>query len=58
MQSFPKNYKFFNKKNKLPNRVIGTHIGNAVPVKLGTAIGKSILHHVNDLEGGEHLRMV
>ena len=28
------------------NRQIGVHIGNAVPVKLGEAIGKSILAHL------------
>lgn len=48
LQSFPMDYKFFNDENKLTNRLIGTHIGNAVPVKLGIAIGKSILRHVND----------
>lgn len=52
LQSFPLYYKFLDIDNKLPNRVIGTHIGNAVPVKLGTAIGESILEHINNL-GGE-----
>ena len=52
LQSFPMDYKFFDDENKLSNRVIGTHIGNAVPVKLGIAIGKSILYHINNL-GGE-----
>ena len=29
---------------------IGTHIGNAVPVKLAEAIGQSIINHLVDLE--------
>lgn len=57
LQSFPPDYKFFNEKDKLPNRIIGTHIGNAVPVKLGIAIGKSIQKHIKDL-GGENFNEV
>ena len=48
LQSFPVDYKFiedgttkFNKKN------LGIHIGNAVPVELGRAIGISIIDHLN-----------
>ena len=46
LQSFPKKYKFIKKGGKLKVKSISTHIGNAVPVKLGEAIGKSILHHI------------
>jgi len=46
LQTFPKNYKFVeNEKSVLMTR-LGTHIGNAVPVKLGYVIGKSIKQHL------------
>lgn len=54
LQSFPMEYKFLSDDNKLTTREIGKHIGNAVPVKLGIAIGKSILKHLNSL-GGENV---
>lgn len=53
LQSFPIDYKFFDDNNKLPNRVIGTHIGNAVPVKLGEKIGISIINHIKEVGGGK-----
>lgn len=43
LQTFPKNYKFFSKENPISGKDLGILIGNAVPVKLGEAIGKSIL---------------
>ncbi len=46
LQSFPINYKFYkNEKDILLTR-LGTHIGNAVPPKLGYVIGKSIQKHI------------
>ena len=54
LQSFPAGYKFSNEDNKLTIREIGKHIGNAVPVKLGVAIGKSIVNHINYIGGGEN----
>lgn len=45
LQTFPINYKFFNSKHPLSSKDLGIMIGNAVPVKLGKAIGKSILIH-------------
>lgn len=48
LQSFPKKYKFLRKGEKLKVKNISTHIGNAVPVKLGEAIGKSILQHIKN----------
>lgn len=51
LQSFPPNYKFINPELKETNRKIGIHIGNAVPVLLGVAIGQSILNHIK--ESGE-----
>lgn len=49
LQSFPKDYKFLEGK-ELPNkRILATHIGNAVPVKLGEAIGISIKRHIDEM---------
>lgn len=46
LQTFPKNYKFFDSKHLLSTKDLGIMIGNAVPVKLGEAIGKSILNFI------------
>jgi DNA (cytosine-5)-methyltransferase 1 len=51
LQSFPRNYKFVAKGDPVYMKTIGRLIGNAVPVKLGKAIGKSILRHIESLEG-------
>ena len=48
LQSFPDNYVFC-KSNEINMRTIGKMIGNAVPVKLGKAIGDSILAHLNTI---------
>lgn len=50
LQSFPKSYKFVPKKAPIYRKSIGRLIGNAVPVNLGKAIGKSIVLHVKALE--------
>lgn len=46
LQSFPKNYKFVPEGTSVCKRTVARLIGNAVPVKLATAIGKSIICHV------------
>lgn len=46
LQSFPKNYKFLKNGQKVKFTVLGRLIGNAVPVKLGEVIGKSIKQHI------------
>jgi DNA (cytosine-5)-methyltransferase 1 len=46
LQTFPENYEFFDKRTIPSFKVLGTHIGNAVPVKLGTVIGISIIKHL------------
>lgn len=46
LQTFPKNYKFFEPDGMLNIKHASTLIGNAVPVKLGEVIGKSIKRHV------------
>lgn len=51
LQSFPADYEFIDPENPENNRKIGVHIGNAVPVQLGFAIGESILQHLNGIGG-------
>jgi DNA (cytosine-5)-methyltransferase 1 len=50
LQSFPRSYKFVRKGEPIFRSSIGRLIGNAVPVKLGQAIGKSIMRHVEDVK--------
>ena len=45
LQTFPKDYKFV-ESSEYSLKVIGRHIGNAVPVDLGKIIGESILQHI------------
>ncbi len=47
LQTFPKSYKLCALHEEVSITRIGTHIGNAVPVKLGFVIGKSILRHLH-----------
>jgi DNA (cytosine-5)-methyltransferase 1 len=49
LQGFPRNYIFAPKDKPLHKKVVGRLIGNAVPVKLGEVIGKSILDHITEL---------
>jgi DNA (cytosine-5)-methyltransferase 1 len=46
LQTFPRDYKFVENENSIYMTRLGTHIGNAVPVKLGYIIGKSIIKHL------------
>ncbi len=46
LQSFPKGYKFVPPGEEIHYKRIGRLIGNAVPVKLGEVIGRSIMRHV------------
>ena len=48
LQTFPESYEFQSKTDPLPPRKIAQHIGNAVPVELAKAIGKSIKDHFNE----------
>ena len=43
LQSFPLKYKFLPKEEQVHCTHLGRLIGNAVPVQLGKAIGKSFL---------------
>jgi DNA (cytosine-5)-methyltransferase 1 len=47
LQSFPEAYKFTADGQPIYCKTIGRLIGNAVPVKLAEAIGKTILSHVD-----------
>lgn len=46
LQSFPRSYRFLDKKEKLRLQALGRLIGNAVPVELGRAIARSIKKHL------------
>lgn len=46
LQSFPKNYEFWPKDTKMEMSTIARLIGNAVPVRLGEIVGKTILRHL------------
>lgn len=46
LQSFPQGYIFVPPGGKVSKKELGIHIGNAVPVNLGRAIGESIQRHV------------
>ena len=47
LQSFPRNYKFVKPKGKYAFKTIGRMIGNAVPVRLGEVVGKTIRAHLD-----------
>ena len=50
LQSFPPDYVFIDNDHPSNRREIGIHIGNAVPVELGRAIGISIQQHLQEVE--------
>ncbi|MEP6868963.1 MAG: DNA cytosine methyltransferase [Novosphingobium sp.] len=49
LQSFPPNYRFVANESEVAFRGLGILIGNAVPPKLGQAIGATILAHVEEV---------
>jgi DNA (cytosine-5)-methyltransferase 1 len=50
LQSFPENYKFVKPGREYCFKTIGRLVGNAVPVRLGEVIGKSIEMHLGKYE--------
>lgn len=55
LQSFPPDYIFIDEEHPFSRRELGIHIGNAVPVELGRAIGISIQQHLKEvLQNGEN----
>ncbi|MBM4829520.1 DNA cytosine methyltransferase [Actinospica acidiphila] len=53
LQTFPRNYKFLPKGETVRFNRLGRLIGNAVPVRLGEAIGTVIMDHVRSVESGK-----
>lgn len=50
LQSFPPDYKFVRDGQPIRIKTIGRLVGNAVPVKLGEVIGKSIIEHISQYQ--------
>jgi DNA (cytosine-5)-methyltransferase 1 len=48
LQTFPTDYEFVKPDEPIVFKHVGRMIGNAVPVKLGEAIARSILIHINE----------
>lgn len=48
LQSFPRHYAFLKPRSKYAFKDVGRMIGNAVPVRLGKVIGKSIIAHLEN----------
>jgi len=55
LQTFPEKYEFVVESDglEITSRELATKVGNAVPPKLGEAIGKSIVKHLEANENGE-----
>lgn len=53
LQSFPREYVFVPPGKRVNKNRLGIHIGNAVPVNLGRAIGESIQKHIWGVAHGE-----
>ena len=48
LQTFPKKYKFISSSSPVELTTLGRYIGNAVPVRLGEIIGRSINEHFKE----------
>lgn len=57
IQSFPRRYEFVNKGGSINMSALGRLIGNAVPVRLGELIGKTLINHVSGLCGKPRRRL-
>lgn len=51
LQTFPKYYKFIEPKSKWYYKNVERHIGNAVPVRLGRIIARSLKSHIDEYNG-------
>jgi len=51
LQTFPLDYDFIDPEVPLSFKCVGRQIGNAVPVRLGYAIGRSITAHLDCVQG-------
>jgi DNA (cytosine-5)-methyltransferase 1 len=52
LQTFPSDYDFIDPELPFSMKRLGVHIGNAVPVDLGVAIGRSIISHLGGVSNG------
>ncbi len=52
LQTFPRYYKLVASGEPIYMKVIGRHIGNAVPVRLGRVIARSIARHLEETNSG------
>lgn len=50
LQTFPKKYKFIPSTSPVELKRLGRYIGNAVPVRLGEIIGRTIIGHLKEYE--------
>lgn len=50
LQTFPEDYKLYDPNQQISRPSIERHIGNAVPVRLGQIIAKSIKKHIEAIE--------
>ncbi len=49
LQTFPKSYRFVEPRKPMYNKVVSRQIGNAVPVRLGRIIARSIKRHLENV---------
>jgi DNA (cytosine-5)-methyltransferase 1 len=49
LQTFPRKYKFVHPRAKVLNKLVSRHVGNAVPVRLGQVIARSIRKHLEEV---------
>lgn len=56
LQSFPKEYEFIQKGERLQMIRIGRMIGNAVPPRLGEVIGKTFLQHLSEFSNNTNYK--
>jgi DNA (cytosine-5)-methyltransferase 1 len=57
LQSFPSDYQFVEPDGNYCTRVIGRMIGNAVPVRLGEVVGKTIIQHLGKYEQSKTIHL-
>ena len=54
LQSFPREYQFVPQGHKASKKAVARMIGNAVPPKLGEAIGEAFIEHVGEWTASKH----
>jgi DNA (cytosine-5)-methyltransferase 1 len=58
LQSFPRYYQLVDPALPIFSKRISKHLGNAVPVRLGRIIARSIRRHIEEMDGRPRLRTV